>query len=405
VEARLAGAAHPRTLDRREIMDGQSWTLRRPMVKDLTCTVELDHASGLSVRAQLFLTTPNPLILVPGRWRRHAARCFQRDITSDKPRKGGFEPNPLLGATAPLVPRGSSPALPFSQGSGQSRQVRVDSVGAGTSPRSPSSKLADDQMLQLLWFDPKSVRRIRRQPAWEKLLDELAQVPHDAALDDEVLDDETVKVEDHRDVFDIVTHGDAQSPHRPDDLLHAGLHEGGRFVPPLILVAGILCFSFDPVEDLRVTMGVALPFAAADQELARAIESAKAFTEGGAAAPNAKVCGAIIKRITEALRRVESGNAQGYLEDQRRSTLLEQRSYQTRRVFDSEHVFAMLRVSGESTQEIPTYLPTSIAYRLPLFERFPVRLIASVEPPVSQFEQHTVALRALALGRVSRRPR
>jgi hypothetical protein len=48
---------------------------------------------------------------------------------------------------------------------------------------------------------------------------------------------------------------------------------------------------------------------------------------------------------------------------------------------------------------VPTYLPAELDKQLPLFPRFPVRLVVEVVPQQDASESHPVALRALAVAR------
>ena len=48
---------------------------------------------------------------------------------------------------------------------------------------------------------------------------------------------------------------------------------------------------------------------------------------------------------------------------------------------------------------MPAYLPEAAAKALPLFLRFPARVIAEVHPREDEVEEHPAALRVLALAR------
>jgi hypothetical protein len=49
---------------------------------------------------------------------------------------------------------------------------------------------------------------------------------------------------------------------------------------------------------------------------------------------------------------------------------------------------------------IPTYLPADLAKKMPLFTKFPVRLIVEVMPQQDQYEQQAISLRVHALARL-----
>jgi hypothetical protein len=82
-----------------------------------------------------------------------------------------------------------------------------------------------------------------------------------------------------------------------------------------------------------------------------------------------------------------------------RRLLLEQRSYQKRDLWSDSFLRAVIAPAGEGSA-IPAYLPASLAKQLPLFARFPARLLAEAFPQQDQAESCPVALRVVALGRV-----
>jgi hypothetical protein len=48
---------------------------------------------------------------------------------------------------------------------------------------------------------------------------------------------------------------------------------------------------------------------------------------------------------------------------------------------------------------VPTYLPESLSSKLPLFQRFRIRVITEVHLAVDQLETHALALKVAALAR------
>ena len=73
-----------------------------------------------------------------------------------------------------------------------------------------------------------------------------------------------------------------------------------------------------------------------------------------------------------------------------------------RSVFGGKHLRALLHAGGTP---IPAYLPESAANVLPLHPRFKVRLVVEVHLQIDPYEAHQVALRGLALARVSPLPK
>lgn len=90
----------------------------------------------------------------------------------------------------------------------------------------------------------------------------------------------------------------------------------------------------------------------------------------------------------------------GYLEAHTERRSLEQRRYRRRTMFGRTYLRALLTQAGAS-EPIPVYLPEGLARDLPLYQRFPARLLAEVHLRQDQFEIHPSALKAPAVARVA----
>ena len=265
-----------------------------------------------------------------------------------------------------------------------------------------SNRIGAQELLQLIWFDPRAVPRMRRQQDWRRILDQLEEQPQDSIVDDITLDNDAVGVENYTDTFELLSHAAAEQLRELSSIVDRGRTKDGKFVAPLALFAGQLHFPFSHLENLKATISTARPFASSDEALSHAIEDANAVvaTPDLIAAP--EVVLSHTKRITDAFRRVDRLVPKNYIKKQNQRALLEGRHYQRRKVFGAEHIQAQLRPSRERRNAVPTYLPAALAEQLPMYEQFQVRLIATVEPAASQYEEHTVALKVAALGRVWR---
>ncbi|WP_437626051.1 DUF2169 domain-containing protein [Sorangium sp. So ce1151] len=252
--------------------------------------------------------------------------------------------------------------------------------------------------LALVWFDRKSVPRILRKPAWQRLLDAMEAEPLDPEADDPALSDEPAEIEDRAQIFEILYRAAAADAEGVHAALARAAGKRGTPVPPLELVEGELSLSFDEVETLKALLSTATPLAAGDEALATALGAAEKFlgTPGVSSAP--AVAEALCGRIREALAHGKKGRAE-LANDQVERALLEQRHYQKRKVLGGPHLRALLRVTGEK-QPLVIYLPASIAEDLPLSTRFRARLIAAVHPAIDERETEPAALQAAALGRV-----
>ena len=251
--------------------------------------------------------------------------------------------------------------------------------------------------IELSWAAPKRVARIRRQPAWRAVLDEASKGPPEEP-GDPALSKQDVPPEDRRDVLLILARGDATDSDGVAAALSEGVHEDGKFAPPLVLVAGELRLPFDELETLKATLTTATPFVPGDEPLRAAVDAAKDFLAIPDLSPAPAVVDAMTARIRDAFGRVKRAVPAGYLEAQTERALLEQRRYQ-KRVFRGEtHLRALLQAPGEKASSL-VYLPEAVADKLPLFARFNARIIAEAHLSVDQYEAFPHGLEAVALAR------
>ncbi len=97
-------------------------------------------------------------------------------------------------------------------------------------------------MVQIIWFDPASVVRVRRQPAWKRILDALEDVPPDTDLDEGGSGEEPVETEDRREIFEVLARGEITDARGIEEALGAGVRDGGKFAVPIKLLTGELSF-------------------------------------------------------------------------------------------------------------------------------------------------------------------
>lgn len=206
---------------------------------------------------------------------------------------------------------------------------------------------------------------------------------------------------------------DEEPPETSDELLRA-LGRGELFSAPealaayegaldahrprtLALVAGQLEMSFDPIEALRATLGVATPFVPGNERLKEACAAAsEALSANAGLLPG--VAASHKKRVEEALRQAVRG-ATDSIEAVVDHALIEARSFARRRVFGGTFVRATLTHRG-GRESVTVYIPEAALEELPLLRTFPVSLAVEVRPPQDGNEPYEVAYRALALGRV-----
>ncbi|XXX77031.1 DUF2169 domain-containing protein [Sorangium sp. So ce134] len=266
------------------------------------------------------------------------------------------------------------------------------------------SRLDAGTALQFIWYDPEEVPRIRRKPAFQQIIRELEDRPLDAEVDDPAIAKDPMAVEDRREVFEVLVRGEAADEAGLSGALERAVRDDGKFVPPLILLAGELHLPFDELERLKAMMTTATPFAAGDEVLSAAVEEAKGFLSMPHLLSPPAVAEGFTKRIEDAFARAKRSVPQAYLGEQAERVLLEKRCYQRRVVLGATHLRALLQVGG-SSRLVPAYLPEGLAKKLPMQARFKARVIAVVELQEDPSEVHPAALRVTALGRVMVAPR
>jgi hypothetical protein len=258
-----------------------------------------------------------------------------------------------------------------------------------------------DEILELLWFDAESVPRMRRNRAWKPILTALEQRPVDRDLDDPALAAEPMEMEDRREVFEILANAAPEDAGGVDRALDAAVRKDGKFVAQLAMFAGQIELRFDELSALKATVATAAPFVTpTDEALKTAVESAKGLLEGADELTPPSLAEAATKRVREAFAAPKRAVPETHLADQTDRVLLTQRRYEKRVVFGGAHLRCLLRMEGTS---VPAYLPESLAKKLPMYQRFGVRLVAEVHQQADQYESYHASLRVVALARATPR--
>lgn len=251
--------------------------------------------------------------------------------------------------------------------------------------------------LQLLWFDPESVARIRRVPRWKKHLDEFQREPLDRDLDDSGAR-EPWEIEDRREVFEVLAHGAQSDARGVEEALLQGRRADGKLVPPLVLVEGEVEVQLDELQALRATVTIASVFAAGDEPLKGAIAEAREFLQAPDLLSPPGVIDGLTTRILEAFRKVRRAVSPNYVEEQTERALLSGRHYQKREVLGGTFLRAFIWMPGDK-DALLAYLPEDLAKKLPMYRRFKARVVADVHPQQDQYEVRALGLRVLAVGR------
>ncbi len=303
---------------------------------------------------------------------------------------------------SPWAARGSPPSqAPAPIEAVKSREGPAMAAPNLESVASPKPSIRDaGEALDLVFFDRESVPRLRRVPAWKPLIAELEEKPIDADEDDPTGAKDLEAIEDRREVLEILVHGDVVDASALDQAVSVAVRPDGRYLAPIVLIAGELSTPFDEVETLKATINTASPLVATDEGLRTAIDDAQAFLKLPAESSSAAVTESFSTRIRRAFSASKRPVANGYLEAQTERALLEKRHYQRRDVLGGSRLRTTLRLphAGKTLQYV-TFLPESARTQLPLAARFRVRLIARVHLPFDPAEPELV-LEALALARL-----
>src|SRR5262249_42212999 len=200
--------------------------------------------------------------------------------------------------------------------------VRATSASRGTTE--------GRDVVELLWYDPESVPRIRKKPSWRKIVEELEKKPPDTELDDAAQAKEPVEIEDRREIFEILIKAEVTDPEGVNDAMNSGIRDDGKFVPPLVMVAGEVFFPFDELAMLKVTVTTVTPLVGQDENLRSTVDVAKDFLKMPDLATAPAVSDGLTTRIKDAFGQGKRMVAPGYLDQQTERALLEGRHYQRR---------------------------------------------------------------------------
>ena len=341
---------------------------------------------------------PSPPPLVPTPQDSYSLQPPPPRITPD-PRDNSrwSTPEPAAGSGPPMTV-GQRAALPAGV-----PEPTPEAAPVPSEPVRPASKIELGKALHLVWFDAEILPKVRRKLAFKPLLDALDGRPLDSDLDDPNTARDPTVVEDRRDVFEVLARGDAVDEAALNEAVDRAVRDDGKFVSPFLLVAGEVRFPFDEMATLKATLSIVTPFATGDEPLKMTIADAREFLRTPDLLSPPGVIEGFTARVQDAFRKTRKAVPPGYLEDQTERVLVEKRLYQRREVFGGIHLRAQLYLTPTS-KPWPLYVPEAIATKLPMFARFPARILADVLLQEDQYEAHPSSLRASAIGRVAPAP-
>jgi hypothetical protein len=261
---------------------------------------------------------------------------------------------------------------------------------------------APREACHLLWYEKESVSAVRAAPDWKALIESLDKDREPAFFDfdEEPPPEPPPEVQERRAIVAVLTRAPAMDTDTLGLLLIESVGDDGSFTPPLVVMAGELFFPFDEVETLKATVTAVTPLIAPDRDkkLKETVDTANELLKTPWIHSSSGIAEGMTQKVREAFAQGSRMMPAGYLDTHTQRILLEQRHYQKRSVFGEEAIRSELMPFG-SQVPIPTYLPSGLAKKLPMFQRLKVRLIGEAHVQQDQFESHPSALRVVALGR------
>jgi hypothetical protein len=252
--------------------------------------------------------------------------------------------------------------------------------------------------LELVWHNPGSLARIRKNEAWKPLLADLKPRPEEDDLDDDMPPPRRVPPKDRRELLAILSRGEPTDADGVELALRRALEDEAAFLPPLVLAAGDLELQFDELEALKATIAAVSPHLGASEALRKTVEGIQEIFKTPFVQGANSVLVDLSRRLREAFAPVQKGLPSYDLEAHVQATLVDHRHYQKRSAFGQPRLRALFTTPG-ARAVVPAYLPDSLAKELPGFRRMRVRLIAEVRPRVDEGDVGTAALRVVAMGR------
>ncbi len=310
---------------------------------------------------------------------------------------------PSVGGGLPFLQPASAAVSPWARGRIGTPRDEPPEETVGPLQRVIDAPPSPTETLQLLWLDPSSPARVRREPRFKPILAAMDELLLDPLLDAPEGPGDLGDREDRRDLFEILARAEATGQAGATSAL--AVADGAWIAQPVVLIAGELGVVFDELETLKATISAAS--SVADPPVAKLIALAHAFLGAPgvafgpavAASLTARIRAAAVAAAPEKQRPIVAGD----LDAEVKRGLLDAQAFQRRRLFGAPHVRALCAAEGGMPDAplLPVYLPEALAGALPRSERLRVRMLAFVHPAMDHGEVCAVALRAVALALVT----
>jgi len=341
-------------------------------------------ASGMSTGASSVTEPSRPAILAISR-RGVPPPPPSRVVVEDRIDLGSVDERELAKAAFVGVAAASDAAA------GGAREARRDALRAD--PRALSSARV---LLELIWFDPTFVARIRQVPAWAALLKPpLKKAPTQRGAPPPPEPPSAVEATERADVTAVIAKAPGSRLTEIDVAITDAFGGEGTLDAPLLVVEGDLKLELDKLALLKAVTSTAAVLASADKRLKEVLDLAAEMLKTELEfAP--ETIDRLLVRVREAWSKANHHHPLDHLEALPERMLLERRQYAKRELLDGTWLRASLTLDGI---EVPMYLPDALRKRLPLYRHFGARAIVEALPQQDQYESSPLALRVIALAR------
>jgi hypothetical protein len=269
------------------------------------------------------------------------------------------------------------------------RKAQTEARAAVSEPPPPAQ---DRDLVEVIWHVPEIVEEAKRARALKHVFATAKEKRVMLATDERGIE-ETKKA---RELARLLGHPTAMSEMRAlENAVHEVIDDSGVLIAALVLAHGDIAVRLDPRKVLEALIGMVKPLSGMDKNIAEAVESAQVFASNEWSAP--KSIEIATTRLREAAAKAQRELAAAQLQATAERMVLEKRGFETRSVLGGEHVRADFHLATGSI--IPCYIPMDCKDRLPLFERFPARVVGEVRLKQDSVESAPIALLARAVAR------
>jgi hypothetical protein len=225
--------------------------------------------------------------------------------------------------------------------------------------------VATETALDLLWYDPACISRLRRTPSFREVLEDAESEPADFDVDGD--DDDA---SDRHDVYQVIARSPSTALGNLASVVADATRPTGKFAPPLLVLGCDVELLFDDVERLKALVAIIRPLVGLDAELRGLVETAQDALKMVEAPLPAIVAADLSSKLREAFSRSRRNLR---VDDVADRVLLERRAYRRQTVFGA--VLLRARITDGSAH-VFAYFDESLAPRFPLSTTFSGRLIA-----------------------------